>query len=181
MENKYNALYSLDTIFKIILPALAGIMIKLIIMVEKEKLTFIKVLISVLIGLGFVLLLQYPIKHTINEHYQPLIYGLVAMSGETLGRFITNIYHIDYFLMILWKNIINFLSNITGMGIIFKNILSTILGISLIYYGITGKFSDWIIIFLIILGVILLFSKDTLFSRLGKLIDTVLNNFTHKN
>lgn len=171
----------IDFFVKIIIPAIAGITIKLSVMMEKEKLTFLKVFISLIIGIGFVYLLQQPVKNLIPEHYQPLMFGLIAMSGETLGRFITKLYSIDIVISSIYKNLINYITKLTGMERIFKNIVSTILGIAFIYFAISKSFDNWIIIFLIMMGVLLIFSKDTLFSKLGKFIDTVLQYFAKKN
>lgn len=171
----------IESIWKIIIPALLGITVKLAIVVAEEKLTFLRVTISIIVGLSFVLLLQHPIKSLIDETYQPLTYGLIAMCGETFGRILTKIYNIDNIISVIYKNLVEYLSNLTGMGVIFKNILSTIIGLGLLFVGIKFEFSDWIRVFMVLLGVILIFSKDTLFSRFGKLLDTVFSHFNKKS
>lgn len=63
---------------------------------------------------------------------------------------------------------------------IFKNIISTVIGIVLIFSGINMEFSDWIRVFLILIGIVMIFSKDTLISKIGKIIDSVISFFNKK-
>jgi hypothetical protein len=176
MEDIKNQLFEFFT--KIIIPALVGITIKLAVMIDRERITFLKVFISLIIGIGFVYLFQHPVKVIISEDYQPLAFGLIAMSGETFGRFLTKLWNLDNIIYVFYINITNYLTNLTGMKSIFQNIISTILGFVFIYFAFQKGIDIWLSIFFSLLGIILIFSKDTLFSKLGKLIDTVFKYFS---
>jgi len=166
---------------KILLPAITGIAIRIGVTMEKEKITLFRVILSLITGVGFVYLLQGPIVATIMIEYQPLAYGLLAMSGEYIGKFMINRFNLDKIISTIVNKFLVYATNLTGMKIIFHNFLSTILGMGMIYASIMMEFEIWFRIFLILLGIILVFSKDTLFSRLGKLIDNVFNYFNKDN
>lgn len=83
---------------KIILPAMVGISIKLAVQVKREKMTFFRVVLSFITGIGCVYF-AYPFVETIeNKRIIPALLGIVAMSGEKITEFIIYKWNIDYFL-----------------------------------------------------------------------------------
>lgn len=184
MIDKIKGLFDNEQFFefliKILFPALVGLTIKIGVTMYKEKMTICRVILSIITGVLFVYLLLNPIQNNIGTDYQPLAYAIVAMSGESLGKLLINKFDIDLMVSKVIDKVTTFLSDVTGMKVIFKNLASTAIGIILMYAGIKMEFSDWIRVFLILLGLILLFSKDTLFIRLGNILDTALNYFGKK-
>lgn len=165
---------------KVLIPALVGIALRIAMTMEKEKITFFKVVLSFISGISFVYLLQYPVKSLVHESWQPLVISLIAMSGESIGRFLITKFNLDTILKSCINYIVELIGNLLGMGRVFKNLLSTLIGSGLIYAGVYFEFSDIIRAFLILTGIILVFSKDTLFSRFGNIIDSLTGFFTKK-
>lgn len=166
--------------FKFLIPAMVGIALRVAMIMEKEKITFFKVVLSFVSGISFVYLLQYPVKNLVSDYWQPLVISLIAMSGEYIGRLLITRFNIDFIIKSAINYFVEFISNLLGMGRVFKNLLSTIIGIGLIYAGVYFEFSDLIRAFMVLVGIILVFSKDTLFSRLGSIIDSATGFFTKK-
>lgn len=148
--------------------------------VQKEKITPLKVALSFIVGVGFVLLLKDVVTKYIDSSFQPAIFGLIAMSGEYIGRFLIGLFSLDIRIKVIIDFIFEKIAKILGMGKLFSNLLSITIGTGLIYFGVSLEFSEWMRIFLIMIGIIMVFSRDTLISRTGKIIDGALNFFTKK-
>lgn len=87
---------------KIIVPAIVGISIKLAVQVKKEKMTFLRVVLSFITGIGCAYFV-YPFVE--ENKYTPLIIGVVSISGEKIMEFLIYKWNIDYFLTSLFEAI----------------------------------------------------------------------------
>lgn len=171
---------TIDTIVKFIIPGIIGTSITLAIAMKKEKITLFRVILSFIIGVGFVFLLKDIVLEYVNETFQPAMFGIIGMSGEYIGRFLISIFSLDIRIKVIIDYIVEAMAKILGMGKLFSNILSVIIGIGLIYFGVILEFSEWMRIFLIITGISMVFSRDTLISRIDKIIDGAIGFFSKK-
>lgn len=162
----------IEFLIKILPPAMVGLAIKIAVTMDKEKITIFNVVLSFITGIGFVFLLKYPIQHYAPQDMQPVLYGITAMSGEYIGKIIISIFRVDIRIKIIIEYIEELITNLLGMGRVFKNLISTVIGGGLLFAGIKMEFSDWIRVFFVMIGIIMIFSKDTLFSRLGTMLDS---------
>lgn len=162
----------IEFLIKILPPAMVGLAIKIAVTMEREKLTFFNVVLSFITGIGFVFLLKYPIQTYSPQDFHPALFGITAMCGEYIGKLLISMFKVDIRLKIIIEHIEDFLTNLLGMGRIFKNLVSTLIGGALIFAGIKMEFSDWIRVFFVMVGIVMIFSKDTLLSRLGKILDS---------
>ncbi len=96
IEKEPNFWYELNSFFvKIAIPAIVGISIKLATQIKKEKMTFIRVVISFTTGIGC----AYFVYPFLNEtKFMPLIIGVVSISGEKIMEFLIYKWNIDLFL-----------------------------------------------------------------------------------
>lgn len=83
---------------KIIIPALVGVGIKIAIQMKKEKVSFISVCLSIIVGIGFSFLFGFFIIHNFNEKYVPALAGLIGIMGEKIGIWLIYKWKIDTFL-----------------------------------------------------------------------------------
>lgn len=85
---------------KIFVPAVVGVSIKLATQVKKEKMTFLRVVISFVTGVGGAYFI-YPFVD--NNEFLPLIIGIVSISAEKIMEFLIYKWNIDYFLTSLME------------------------------------------------------------------------------
>lgn len=137
-------------------------------------------MLSFITGIGFVFLLKTPIQSYAPSDIQPILYGITAMSGEYIGKVIISMFRVDLRIKIIIEYLENIIANLLGMDRIFKNLVSTLIGGVLIFAGIRLEYSDLIRAFFVIIGIIMIFSKDILFSRLGKILDSAMQFFGWK-
>ena len=103
IEKETGLWYELNAFFvKIAVPAMVGISIKLATQVKKEKMTFIRVVLSFITGIGCAYFV-YPFLN--DTKYMPLIIGVVSISGEKIMEFLIYKWNIDYFLTSLMEAI----------------------------------------------------------------------------
>ena len=101
IEKEPNVWYELNAVFvKIVVPSLIGISIKLATQIKKEKMTFLRVILSFTTGIGCAYFI-YPFIE--NTKYTPLIIGIVSISGEKIMEFLIYKWDIDYFLTSLME------------------------------------------------------------------------------
>ena len=86
--------------FKIFIPAFIAISVKVATQVKQEKMSFSRILISFVAGIGC----AYFVFPFVEGKWTPLIVGVVAMSGEKIAEFIIYKWDVD-------KVIKNLLSN----------------------------------------------------------------------
>ena len=90
---------------KIGIPALIGISIKLAIESKNKKMTFFRVLLSFITGIGCAYLLYPLIEKNTDSEFIPLIIAIASISGEKIAEFVINKWNIDYFLGSIFETI----------------------------------------------------------------------------
>lgn len=103
IEKEPNIWVELNTfLIKILIPAVVGISIKLATQIKKEKMTFFRVILSFITGIGCAYFV-YPFLG--DTKYMPLIIGIVSISGEKIMEFVIYKWNIDFFLTSLFEAI----------------------------------------------------------------------------
>jgi hypothetical protein len=87
-----------EFITKILLPAMVGISLKISVQMKKTKLSFLNVALSFIAGVSCAWLLSDLIHLHVQEQYQAVSIGIIAMSGEKFGEFIVYKLRVDEFL-----------------------------------------------------------------------------------
>lgn len=101
--------------FKVLLPALIGVSIKIAIEMERKKMTIKRAIISVIAGVGLAWLSSGVIIRVIGIDYQPLMIAVVAITAEKVMEYMLYKFNIDMFLGALLDAGKNFIINlITG-------------------------------------------------------------------
>jgi len=85
-------------IIKILAPAIIAISIKIATQIKREKMSFSRVLISFIVGIGCAYFIYPFVENNIENKYIPLLVGVVAMSGEKISEYIIYKWDIDLFL-----------------------------------------------------------------------------------
>lgn len=100
MVEKYNDITEqvLNFFFKIFIPSFVAISIKIATQVKKEKLTFMRVIMSFVIGIGCAYFVFPFADDQVKEEYIPLLVGMVSISGEKISEYIIYKWNIDFFL-----------------------------------------------------------------------------------
>lgn len=93
----------LDIFFKILLPALVGVSIKIAIKMQKEKITFLGVILSYVIGIGAAWLTAPLILNSVSTYYAPMIIAVVAITGDKMGEFFIYKWNVDTWMLSMLK------------------------------------------------------------------------------
>lgn len=80
---------------KILIPSLVAISIKTAIQVKKEKLTFTRVVMSFVMGVGCAYFVYPFIDKQIDNSYIPLLVGVVSISGEKIAEYLIYKFNVD--------------------------------------------------------------------------------------
>jgi hypothetical protein len=114
MIEKYSDIVEqiLNFFFKIFIPSFVAISIKIATQVKREKLTFLRVVMSFIIGVGCAYFIYPFAENSLSEEYLPLIVGVVSISGEKISEFIIYKWKIDDFLTSLLDLTIQYLTKI---------------------------------------------------------------------
>jgi hypothetical protein len=87
-----------EFIAKILIPAFAGISLKIAIQMKRMKLSFLSVILSFITGIVVAWLCSDAIKTHVPENYYSASIAVVAISGEKIGDFFVNKFRVDDFL-----------------------------------------------------------------------------------
>lgn len=93
--------------FKIFLPALVGVAIKVAVMMQREKLSALRVILSFVIGCGCAWLASGIVKNVVSTEWFPVVIAVVAISGDKVAEFIIYKWNVDAL-------ILNFLEWVVG-------------------------------------------------------------------
>ena len=88
----------LNFFFKIFIPSFVAISIKIATQVKKEKITFMRVIMSFIIGIGCAYFVFPFADNTVKNEYVPLLVGMVSISGEKISEYVIYKWNIDFFL-----------------------------------------------------------------------------------
>lgn len=99
IEKEPNILEELYTFFlKIFIPAFIAISIKMATIVKKEKMTFTRILLSFVVGVGCAYFIYPFVDNGVENSYVPLLVGVVAISGDKIAEYIIYKWDIDTFI-----------------------------------------------------------------------------------
>lgn len=93
--------------FKICIPASIAISIKLATQVKKEKMTFTKVVLSFVVGIGCAYFVYPFVENQTESKYIPLLVGVVSISGEKIAEYIIYKWNVDNFLSVIFDSVLN--------------------------------------------------------------------------
>jgi hypothetical protein len=91
--NLFDEMYNF--FLKIFIPAFIAISIKIATQVKKEKMTFTRVLMSFVVGVGCAYFVYPFVNNEIQNSYIPLIVAIVAISGEKIAEYIIYKFDVD--------------------------------------------------------------------------------------
>lgn len=94
-----NELYNF--FFKIFIPAFIAISIKIATQVKKERMTFTRVVMSFIVGVGCAYFVYPFVNKEVENSYIPLIVAIVAISGEKIAEYIIYKWNVDLFIGVL--------------------------------------------------------------------------------
>jgi hypothetical protein len=80
-------------IFKIFMPALVALSIKLAIQNGKKKVTIFQVISSFITGIGSAYLFSELVMSEVTPEYIPLVIAVITISGEKIGHYL--VYKLD--------------------------------------------------------------------------------------
>lgn len=87
-----------DFLFKIFIPAFIAISIKIAAQIKKEKMTFLRIIMSYVVGIGCGYFI-YPFVNTeLKTPYVPIIVAIISISGEKISEFFIYKWRVDDFL-----------------------------------------------------------------------------------
>lgn len=92
--------------FKILLPPLVGISIKVAIKMEKEKMTTVRIILAYIVGVGVAWLCSPVIIDATPQTYAPMILATVAITGDKIAEYLIYKLNIDGILTALFENLI---------------------------------------------------------------------------
>lgn len=84
--------------FKILLPPLVGISIKVAIKMEREKMTTFRIILAYIIGVGCAWLASPVIVEVATPTYAPMILATVAITGDKIAEYLIYKLNIDGFM-----------------------------------------------------------------------------------
>lgn len=93
---------------KILAPAVIAISIKIATQIKNEQMTFSRVIISFIVGIGCAYFV-YPFID--DGRWTPLIVGVVAMSGEKITEYLIYKWDVDKAISMILKGLVNFIVN----------------------------------------------------------------------
>lgn len=110
MSTKYNheiLEQALKFFYKILIPSIIAISIKLAIEMKEEKVSLLRVVMSFVIGIGGAYFVFAFTEDNVQQKYVPLIVGAVSISSEKIAKFLIYKLNID----LLLKSIIEALKD----------------------------------------------------------------------
>jgi hypothetical protein len=82
-------------IFKIIIPALVAVSVKLAVMAKNNKITWFQAISSIVSGLGAAYLSGSLVMQYTSPNSTPLVIAAIAISGEKIGHFFIYKFHVE--------------------------------------------------------------------------------------
>ena len=92
---------------KIFIPAFIALSIKIATQVKREKMTFTRVVMSFVVGIGCAYFVYPFVDSNLSSEYVPLLVGVVSISGEKIAEYLIYKWDVDIFLGALIDTIID--------------------------------------------------------------------------
>lgn len=102
----------IEAFFKIFLPAIVAVSVKIAIEMNKRKMTVQRAILSMVWGIGMAWLFSGVIGKLFSNEVQPIIIALIAISSEKVAEYVIYKFNIDEFLDGLFAAFKDFLINI---------------------------------------------------------------------
>ena len=93
--------------FKILLPPIVGIAVKIAVKMEKERMTVKRIALAFIIGVGVTWLSSPIIFNAVSSTYSPMILAVVAITADKIAEYFIYKFNVDGFLTALFENLIN--------------------------------------------------------------------------
>lgn len=87
-----------EFLVKLIIPAIIGISIELAIKSKREKMTFFRILLSYIVGIGGAYLSYGFVKANISDSGVAIAIAIISMSTEKIAEYIIYKWNVDLFL-----------------------------------------------------------------------------------
>lgn len=84
--------------FKIILPSILGVSIKIAVQVKREQMTWFRMFLAYVLGVGLAWLCSPFIVDSVSKNYVPLVIAIVAISSDKFFEYIIYKFDVDGFL-----------------------------------------------------------------------------------
>jgi len=97
---------SVSFFFKILLPPLVGISIKVAIKMEKEKMTVLRIVLAYIVGVGVAWLCSPVIIDVATPTYAPMLLATVAITGDKIAEYFIYKFNVDGFLTVLIESLL---------------------------------------------------------------------------
>lgn len=91
----------LELFFKVLLPAAAGVSVKIAIKMQKEKMTVLGVVLSYVAGILLAWIVSPVITNAVSKDYVPMMIAVVAISGDKIAEYLIYKFNIDLFITVL--------------------------------------------------------------------------------
>lgn len=92
--------------FKILLPPLVGISIKVAIKMGREKMTVKRIIIAFIVGVGVTWLCSPVVIDAVSPNYSPMILAVVAITSDKIAEYFMYKFNIDGILSALISNLL---------------------------------------------------------------------------
>jgi hypothetical protein len=103
--NLIEELYSF--FFKIFIPAFIALSIKIATQVKREKMTFTRVVLSFVVGIGCAYFVYPFVENQTESKYIPLLVGVVSISGDKIAEYIIYKWNVDNFVGVILDSMLN--------------------------------------------------------------------------
>ena len=102
------------TFFKIILPSILGVSLKIVTQVKREDVSPFRMMLAYIGGVGLAYLCAPVILDSVPKNYASIVIAVVAISADKILEYIIYKWDIDGILKALTDNIKQFLVNLIG-------------------------------------------------------------------
>lgn len=92
--------------FKILLPPIVGISVKVAMKMEKEKMTAKRIVIAFIVGVGVTWLCSPVIVNAVPATYSPMILAVVAITADKITEYFMYKFNVDGVITAILTNLI---------------------------------------------------------------------------
>lgn len=80
---------------KVAIPAMVGVSLKVAIQMRKQKVSFMSLVLSIVIGISMAYILSSIVETQVPKIYQSQVYAIIGISGEKIGEWIVYRMNLD--------------------------------------------------------------------------------------
>ena len=93
--------------FKVLLPPIIGVSVKVAVIMQRDRLTPLRIILAYIIGIGVAWLCSPVIFKVVSSDYAPMILATVAITGDKIAEYLIYKFNVDGFLAAVVDTIIN--------------------------------------------------------------------------